>query len=155
MRVRLSGKLDNATKELLREAASFYASNLMPKKLTKNISVSVQLVPNLLKKERIFGDIEWTDRPRNPRKFRIRICSDLSQKKLLKVLAHEMVHVKQYAKGELFDYADGHVKYMGQHHDPAKINYFNHLWEIEALGREIGLYYQYRSYRKNQSKSKN
>ena len=148
MKIRILGKLDTDTKELLREAASFYASSLISDRVSKKISISIKLVPNLLKKERIFGDVEWTDRPRNPRKFAIRLCSDLGIKKLLKVLAHEMTHVKQYAKGELFDYADGRVKYMGQNHDPKEINYYNHLWEIEALGRELGLYYQFRHHLK-------
>lgn len=148
MKIRIFGKLDNATKELLKEAASFYSTSLISKKVNEKISISIKLVPGLLKKEKIFGDIEWLDRPRNPRKFRIRLCADLKQRKLLKVLAHEMTHVKQYAKGELFDYADGRVKYMGQNHDPKKINYFNHLWEIEALGRELGLYYQFRHHLK-------
>jgi hypothetical protein len=64
-------------------------------------------------------------------------------RRTLEVLAHEMVHVKQYARGELYVGA-----YSGKHRWQGKwvsdnINYWDAPWEIEAHGRESGLFIQY------------
>lgn len=70
-------------------------------------------------------------------------------KNLLIDLAHELVHVKQYLNGELRDYVDGSYKYLGQKYEPipdGKENidkYFDSPMEIEAYGRELGLYVSY------------
>jgi len=72
---------------------------------------------------------------------------------MIKVLGHEMVHVKQHAKNEL---ATGHAvaargglkiysKWMGQIWKPKgkEDAYFDAPWEIEAYGREVGLYHKW------------
>lgn len=58
-------------------------------------------------------------------------------------LAHELVHVKQYLKGEMRDYSDGSVKFMGKKYSSFEMDdqlYFDFPGEIEAYGREVGLY---------------
>jgi hypothetical protein len=54
-----------------------------------------------------------------------------------------MVHVKQYARGELYVGARNakhrwQGKWMSEN-----VNYWDHPWEIEAHGRESGLFIQY------------
>ena len=71
--------------------------------------------------------------------------TDLSKfKNLLLCLAHELVHVKQYLKGELVQYKSGKCKYMGElmleESDVIDETYWNAKYEIEAYGREHGLY---------------
>ena len=76
----------------------------------------------------------------NNRTFQLEIDKTQSLRGLLETIAHEMVHVKQYARGELS--ADKHV-WMGKTYDPEEINYWDLPWEIEAHGREIGLFVRY------------
>ena len=58
---------------------------------------------------------------------------------ILKTLAHELVHVKQYVLGELKS-RDAGLLYKGINHDPENLaEYFKLPYEIEAYGREKGL----------------
>ena len=60
---------------------------------------------------------------------------------ILKTLAHELVHVKQYVMGEL-RWRDAGLLYKGINHDPENLEeYFELPYEIEAYGREKGLLY--------------
>lgn len=65
-------------------------------------------------------------------------------KQLLIDLGHELVHVKQYLNNEVFDYKDGSVRYKGVIFDDSyyrdEESYYDSPWEIEAYGREWGLY---------------
>jgi hypothetical protein len=74
-------------------------------------------------------------------------------------VGHEMVHVKQYLNNELFDYADGKARYKGEifHNGQSEDlkEYFNSPWEIEAYGREYGLYKVFVRQLKHDLKEKN
>ena len=60
---------------------------------------------------------------------------------ILKTLAHEIVHVKQYVLGELKSRDVGLV-YKGINHNAMNLmEYFELPYEIEAYGREKGLLY--------------
>jgi len=65
-------------------------------------------------------------------------------KNLLIDLGHELVHVKQYLNNEVFDYKNGDVRYKGSYFDSSyhenEEAYYDSPWEIEAYGRELGLY---------------
>jgi hypothetical protein len=131
------------------DMAQFSATKLMPK--MKNISVCIQLVPFLLKKEGIYGDCaiteDCTDLIR-PKDFVIRVDSRIKLRKMLITVAHEMVHVKQYARGELYDSTIKGMyrwqgKWISKHPD-----YWDQPWEIEALGRETGIWIHWVSQRK-------
>ena len=61
---------------------------------------------------------------------------------MLETVAHEMVHVKQYARREMNDWSymeDKYYKWKNQM-VPANTDYWDLPWEIEANGREIGLF---------------
>jgi len=53
--------------------------------------------------------------------------------------------VKQYAKGEMKDMRrPAHiVKWLGEKYEINEIDYWEQPWEIEAYGREKGLYYKF------------
>jgi len=65
-------------------------------------------------------------------------------KKLLVDLGHELVHVKQYLNNEMFDYVTGGVRYKGSYFDHSyqedEEAYYESPWELDAYGREWGLY---------------
>jgi len=47
------------------------------------------------------------------------------------------VHVKQYARRELHPV---HDTWCGKTYNPKKVSYWDLPWEIEAHGREVGLF---------------
>ena len=64
----------------------------------------------------------------------------------MELLAHEMVHLRQYVTGELVDdFVTGLVIWKGVVYDaPADASswaYWNSPWELEAFGRQRGLNY--------------
>jgi hypothetical protein len=71
----------------------------------------------------------------------------------LVMLSHELVHVKQYLNGELFDYANGiqsrfHGKlYLVSTSKTMDWDYYNSPWEVEAYGRSEGIYNMFCAYR--------
>ena len=71
------------------------------------------------------------------REFEIKADRKLKLRKLLETIAHEMVHVKQYARRELHPSTNA---WMGKTVNPEKVLYWDLPWEIEEHGREIGLF---------------
>lgn len=61
------------------------------------------------------------------------------------VLAHEMVHVKQYVSGALVDHGK-YCSWHGKRYEEFEANseeYFFSPWEVEAYGMQVGLYRMY------------
>ena len=79
-------------------------------------------------------------------------------KNILIDLGHELTHVKQYLNNEVFDYKDGGVRYKGVIFDDSyyvnEESYYDSPWEIEAYGREWGLYRMFCSKLKEERLSK-
>jgi len=77
-------------------------------------------------------------------------------KKLMIDLGHELIHVKQYLNSEIFDYKSGDIRYKGSYFDSSYSEneelYYDSPWEIEAYGREQGLYKVFCSKLKEESK---
>lgn len=90
------------------------------------------------------GLCEFLDDDEDPRMFLIHIQKGISRKRILKALAHEMVHLKQFALNELlkFDVDDAPV-YKGKTYRIDEMSYWDWPWEIEANGREVGMYTRY------------
>lgn len=61
--------------------------------------------------------------------------SRLSLDKLIQTIAHEMVHVKQIAKGQL-TYDGKKIFWKGKRYFPKKMSYYDHPWEIDAWRNE-------------------
>lgn len=82
-----------------------------------------------------------------PKEFIIRIDNYISLKRVLKTLTHEMIHVKQYTKNELYDYLRDHNKSRWHRKivNTNKVKYINHPWEIEARSLESVLYKKYKT----------
>jgi hypothetical protein len=87
---------------------------------------------------------------RNPKKFKITLNTNLSKRNQLQTLAHELVHCKQYYKNELgFTYGEKGKEitlWKKTVVDHRNIHYFDLPWEIEANGREYGLWRRYRTF---------
>ena len=110
----------------------FCIDTLMPRMTTLDIEVKLTVPQGAM------GYCLETD---NNRTFEIELDRKLSLRKLMETLAHEMVHVKQYARREMNDwqYKEVYYKWKGTY-VPDSTNYWDLPWEIEANGREVGLF---------------
>ena len=132
--------------KVVRAAATWYADRLMGKRLANNITCRIDFIHEYELESGTTGTCIWEDDHVRPREFSIELDSSLSWATILENLAHEMVHVKQWARGELKDVMLGHslCKWKGVVIDTDKMDYYDSPWEIEAFGREYGLYIRWR-----------
>lgn len=142
--VNVPGKHD--TCELF-NAIVFYGEKLMSKRMLLGIDLKIIFVPKLEAHYNIVGDCCWEDDNIRPREFVIRLDADMGKRKMLISLAHEMVHIKQYAKNEMRDMmrCSSSIKWHRETVNTDDVNYWDLPWEIEAHGREAGLYVRFRS----------
>ena len=138
MNVSVRNAKDRTLVYLLKLAAESFAKNLMSPQLSKNLSIKIIIRENL--DAGGFCDYEITG-DSNPREFNIEILRTRKKINMFKVLAHEMVHVKQHAKGEAKDKIkkDKYITlWFGEKYDD-DTSYWDQPWEIEAYGLENSL----------------
>lgn len=138
LKVYISGKHDGLTKKQIRQATRTYLNYLVGNRMTDKLTIFIKFVPH----DKIFhGDMTWLDSNHRPREFQINITYNKSKKRMLTTLAHEMIHVKQFVKGEMKDYIS-HDRPSTWYGKPIKnsTNYFKLPWEVEAHGREHEVY---------------
>ena len=109
-------------------------------------------------KDDTYGYAMPLDDHSRPRFFELEINKKARLRRLLETVAHEMVHVKQYAKGELFEgnFKLGKHRWMGEWlSDNSNLvkEYWDHPWEVEAHGRECGLFVRWAEENKLGSRS--
>jgi hypothetical protein len=123
----------------LEAAAQFYGELLMGKTLIKNLKI------RLVFSKTQGNGATWEDDIARPREFTITLEKGMSKRETFITLAHEMVHVKQYATGELRDYMSSSKlqRWRNEKRDWSQVEYWDLPWEIEAYGRERGLYVRY------------
>lgn len=141
MDISITGVRNPKFKKELMRAAEFYLSSLVSKRLLNHITLEIDVKRRSLMDEEADGycEIEGYNTNKKPREFLIEIAKDRSVRYMLMTLAHEIVHLKQYALGEINEEMN---TWKGKRYTNAKA-YWNTPWEIEAYGRERGLYYQY------------
>ena len=118
-------------------AIDYFADSLLTKQLKKHIIVHVKFRKNL----DVLGLVEVEDYNLSgkPREFIIEINRNQNATETLRTLAHEMVHVRQYAYGELNE--EG-TRWCGKRLE-RNLEYHEQPWEIEA--NDVGdiIYYSY------------
>lgn len=129
-------------RELVQSIAEWCAVKLMGSRLASVVNVEIELRRDMGDS---LGNATWEDDNHRPRDFSMEINSsnELRLRKILETVAHEMVHVKQYAKGEMKDLISRPInirKWQGQEFDTATVSYWDLPWEVEAYGREMGLF---------------
>lgn len=148
MQLNIKGFTQKQTAELA-EAANFFAHILMDPRMVRNLIIDIEHT----RKSDVQGECVDEDGTRNPRWFTINLRGAKGDDDIIKTLAHEMVHVKQHAKNELQSgvmiASRGGLKmtskWMGEIWKPKgkEDHYYDSPWEIEAYGREIGLYHRW------------
>ena len=132
-----------STRKLVDSAAWSYAERLIGKRLLNTLYIDIKLIRNLTDKEGMEGSCIWDEweSKSTPRSYTIELDSSVSLRNILISLAHEFVHVKQWISGEMYEYEEPNkVRFMKKKVDTSKLNYFDYPWEIEAFGRQLGLF---------------
>jgi len=144
MAIKRSSKLSTLRRKMAYDAIDMCVNKFIPR-LREKVTVRVVGVPDLLDNEGVYADCDIEDYAENPlpRSFLIRIDDNLPLETFISTLMHEMVHVKQYAKGEmkLLVRAPGMTyRWKGERIQSKSKGYYDLPWEIEAHGREMGLF---------------
>ena len=130
--------------QAVEEAVSFYSEVLLGKRMANNVDVFVKLTKDLKKKEKAYGFCHITDDSLSrPREFMIELDASMkySFDQILTWLAHEMVHLKQFVRKELWDYETGQVQWKSRTFSRTK--YDDQPWEKEAYRLEEKLYNEF------------
>jgi hypothetical protein len=114
----------------VKRAAIFYAEQLMTPKMLENICVRIKFNSKL--DVLGYADVLNYNESNKPREFQIELNPVIGSHDILETLAHEMIHVKQYAYNEMNEYG---TRWRGQN-----LNYYDEPWEIEAFGLSTGLF---------------
>ena len=125
----------------LHNAAIWYCTILLGTRMAKNIELDIKLTRDLKKKEKAYGYCHIIDDDLNkPRQFMIELDASMKYAfdDILTWLAHEMVHLKQFVRGELFDYETGRVQWKSKSF--GRVHYDDQPWEKEAYRLESQLY---------------
>ena len=132
-------------RKLIEAATWWYADKLMGKRLMSGLEIHINLRKNLIDKEDCEGTATWEDDYCDrPKEFTIELDVTYSIRDALITLAHEMVHVKQWAKGEMYEYLKpGLVRFHKTKFDIDNIDYWDYPWEVEAFGKQLGLFIRF------------
>ncbi len=152
-------KLEKMDRKLIRLYARFVLNRYVTKYIQSKSVINIKVLTNdSFYKEAVDKDYNaWMTYDRNvdgTRYFTIKMNLKFIKSKakrphtrmkaFLTDLGHELIHVKQYLNGQIFDYANGDTRYGGKVFNSGyyenEESYYESPWEIEAYGRETGLY---------------
>ena len=135
---------NKANRKLVEAPTWWYAEKLMGKRLMGGLEIDINLRKNLITKEDCEGTATWEDESSRPKEFTIELDVTYSIRDALITLAHEMVHVKQWAKGEMYEYVKpGLIRFHKTKFDIDNIDYWDYPWEVEAFGKQLGLFIRF------------
>jgi len=137
MELTILGAKDRKLTKALRLAANFFGKTLLPPRLLKRIELRITIRDSL--DAGAYCDFIPTTNP--PKHFIIEILRTRKKIDMFTALAHEMVHLKQYATGEMKDkkYKTKYVRvWKGEIYED-DVSYWDHPWEFEAYGLQDSL----------------
>lgn len=135
--------LDPLQKKIAKSFSDFAMKKFMPR-MHDRIVIKIKGNDKLLDVEGIHADVIYEE-SWSPREFVLRIDTKQSYELFTKSLAHECVHIKQWAKGEMKSYERDYkmTRWHKEKVNVERVAYGELPWEIEAHGREYGLYVEF------------
>jgi len=136
----------------IRKAAKWMIVELLGSRLATNITLRISFIKGLERREGFVGECYWTDQNLRPRYFSIPIDREQSRLQCLRTLAHELIHLKQFATGEMFSYASNEniTRWRGRKIIDDDVAYNKQPWEREANRLEFDLVKAYQKAIQNQ-----
>jgi len=128
-------------KKHVKSMVEFCVKKMMPR--MQNLEFNIRIKP--FGKDDSWGyciPTDYADAHR-PREFDIEINNQAKLRRMLETVAHEMVHAKQFARGELYESARTNKHRWQGKWLTKEPGYWDQPWEIEAHGRECGLFIQW------------
>jgi len=119
----------------VKRAAFFYAQELLTPKMLENVYLRIKFNPKI--EAYGYAEILEYNESRKAREFEIELHPGIGAAEILKTLAHEMTHIKQFAYNET---NENLTRWKGLRVDPDNLEYWVQPWEIEAHGMESGLF---------------
>lgn len=123
-------------RKLVKKAARWMLGYALGNRLASNITLKIK-ISDELKNSNVYGSVIWEDDNHRPREYDMDLCNYIKDRMLYRVLAHEVVHIRQYATGDLKDMAS-HAEYCKWKNKMVKAegrgsgSYFDLPWEVEA-----------------------
>ena len=114
--------------------------------MARHVEVEIKLTKDLKKKEEAYGYCHITDDSLSkPRECCIELDASMNHPldQLLIWLGHEFVHLKQFVRGELFDYETGKTQWKSRVYNMANIIHDDQPFEKEAYRLEGVLYEEF------------
>ena len=131
---------NKSLRALAHSLVEYCGEKLFANNLKNKIIIDIEFSRKLYKEDGILGEVDFDDNNHRPKEFTMVIDSTGPKRRVMETIAHEMVHIKQYAKGELVDLSRcGSTKWLENVVD-RNTNYWDLPWEIEAHGKELGLF---------------
>ena len=132
---------DAETRKLVRSIAHWVSRKTMDVRLRTSVTVNIVIQKDLYLKEKVQG-LSWIDDDEyRPRKFKIQVEEQSKLRHMLETIAHEMIHIKQWASGDMYEYSDGfRTKFKKKAYNTKKMDYWDAPWEVEAHGKEVGMF---------------
>lgn len=137
-------KLSDLQKDVMAEAVSSALDVLVSKRMKRTLFFEINMVKDLYKERLIWGDMDVEDHDEKSPKFyiiRLNYSGVESFAKTLETLAHELIHVEQFATRRLRNLAGPfRVAYEKEHYNTLDVPYYERPWEIEAHELEQTIY---------------
>ena len=141
IKIEFTGTKSEKLKQFLTDACMFYTKQLGFRKRKRQLDINI----NIGREDDILGLCEFNQDYIWP-EIDIHINRDSSKEEMLKTLAHELTHAKQFLRKELAQKRDGKMYWKGTQSDKQE-------WEDEAYIMEEQLYNEYVNERLNQRTS--
>ena len=122
-------------KKLCRSVSDWFVSEFL-----SDYTIDLHITHRGLKRELVYGWCDFEDDFKEPRAFLIQLQSHMDVEQYIKVLIHELVHVRQWVYG-ILKYKKGKTYYKTI--DVDELDYDDQPHEIEAREMEVVLYKQY------------
>lgn len=142
MKVKVRGCEDKELEDEIIHASFFFGLQLLSKQMLRHIDVEIFIKKRM--DDHGSCSISFFSDTGKPRFFEIHLKKFKKTEKMISTLAHEFVHLKQFA---IFELNDSMNNWKGTDIDTESTSYHDLPWEVEATCLEMILNDQYKRYK--------